>query len=278
MNSEFLPLCHSPQPAPGAGLWFVFCGERLLASEGTDAAQILDGDPPPARGLALLRWQYLGRLGERDCYSGEVEAETPAPAGMDWYSLRRLFARLSDELFGLAARAYQIVEWDRAHQFCGGCGQPTRLMPGERARECPNCGRHAYPRLSPVVMILVRDGKRLLLARSPRFVPEMFSALAGFVEPGESLEETAHREVREEVGVEIANLRYFASQSWPFPHSMMIAFTADYAGGELKPDLNEIEAAGWYEVDALPMLPHRVSIARRLIDAVVAEIRSGGSS
>ena len=132
---------------------------------------------------------------------------------------------------------------------------------------CPACGLLAYPRLSPAIMVLVRDGERLLLARSPRFKPGVYSALAGFVEPGETLEQCAVREVREEVGIEIANLRYFASQPWPFPNSLMIAFFADYAGGDLRLDPTEIEAAEWFTPDRLPLLPEPISISRRLIDA-----------
>lgn len=277
MSPDFIPLCQAPGPDPGPGLWFIFCGDRLLTASDGEFAHALDGGFPPELGLVLLRWQYLGRLGDRDCYSGEVEADAAAPAGMGWFPLRRLFGRLSDEWFGLAARACQIVDWDRSHQFCGRCGERTRPKSGERARECPACGGLAYPRLSPVVMVLVRNGARLLLARSPHFAPGVFSALAGFVEPGESLEQAARREVREEVGVKIGNLRYFASQPWPFPHSLMIAFSADYAGGELVPDGNEIEEAGWFEVDTLPPLPNRAGISWRLIDAVARDIRSASA-
>lgn len=277
MSFNFTPICQAPRPDPGPGLWLVFCGDLLLTASDGEFAHALDGEFPPQFGLPFLRWQYLGRLDDRDCYSGEVQADAAAPAGMGWAPLRRLFGRISDEWFGLAARAYQIVDWDRSHQFCGRCGEHTHPKPGERARECPACGHLAYPRLSPVVMVVVRNGTRLLLARSPHFVPGVFSALAGFVEPGESLEEAACREVREEVGVEIGNLRYFASQPWPFPHSLMIAFSADYAGGELVPDGNEIEEAGWFEADALPALPNRAGISWRLIDAVAREIRSGSA-
>jgi NAD+ diphosphatase len=122
-------------------------------------------------------------------------------------------------------------------------------------------------------MALVRRGEALLLARSPHFPAGMHSALAGFVEPGESLEHCLVREVREEVGIEVTNLRYFSSQPWPFPHSLMIAFNCDYAGGELKPDPAEIEAAAWFTPDNLPMLPNKISIARRLIDATLAQMR-----
>lgn len=133
--------------------------------------------------------------------------------------------------------------------------------------ECPACGLLAYPRLAPAVMVLIRRGDELLLARGPHFSPGVFSALAGFVEPGETLEQCAVREVREEVGIEIANLRYFDSQPWPFPHSLMVAFFADYAGGTLDPDPAEIEAAAWFSRAALPLLPDPISIARQLIDA-----------
>jgi NAD+ diphosphatase len=142
----------------------------------------------------------------------------------------------------------------------------------ERARECPACGLVAYPRIAPAVMCLVTRERAILLARSPRFPPGMYSALAGFVEPGESLEQCLAREVLEETGVRIANARYFASQPWPFPHSLMIAFVADYAGGEITPAPGEIEDAQWFRLDALPKLPNRISIARRLIDGVVAEL------
>jgi NAD+ diphosphatase len=142
-------------------------------------------------------------------------------------------------------------------------------MEGEAAMRCPACGLLAYPRISPAVMVLVRDGDKLLLARSPHFKPGVFSALAGFVEPGETLEQCAAREVREEVGIEIANLRYFDSQPWPFPNSLMVAFFADYAGGTIRPDPAEIAEAAWFSPDELPILPDPISISRRLIDAAL---------
>jgi ADP-ribose pyrophosphatase YjhB (NUDIX family) len=154
------------------------------------------------------------------------------------------------------------------------CGTPTQIKGSERVRQCPACGQVHYPRLAPAVMALVRRGDELLLARSPHFPPGMHSALAGFVEPGESLEQCLHREVKEEVGVDVTNLRYFSSQPWPFPHSLMIAFTCDYAGGQLTPQPDEIEAAQWFTLDALPVLPNPISIARRLIDATIAQMRA----
>ncbi len=194
---------------------------------------------------------------------------------LQWAGLRALFGALNDALFALAGRAFQIMDWDRSHQFCGRCGAPTVIKNGERVRVCPSCGQLHYPRIAPAVMALVRRGREFLLARSPHFPPGMYSALAGFAEPGETLEQALVREVREEVGIEVGDLRYFASQPWPFPHSLMIAFHCSHVGGEITPDPGEIEAAGWFTVDRLPQaLPSPISISRRLIEATIAELRS----
>src|SRR5207248_7129772 len=171
-----------------------------------------------------------------------------------------------------AGRALQLVEWDRTHQFCGRCGSRTEAHREERVRVCPSCKLSAYPRVAPAVMALVRREKEVLLARSPHFPPGMYSALAGFVEPGESLEQCLAREVQEEVGVRVGSIRYFASQPWPFPHSLMIAFVAEWSAGEIAPQPSEIEDAKWFDVLQLPKLPSRISIARRLIDSVCQEL------
>jgi NAD+ diphosphatase len=260
---------------PEAGsLCFAFQQTSLLVTDEPAAAQLPVLEELAGLGGGPLRRLYLGTLGGRGCYAFEYAAETPAPPGLKWQGLRGLYTRLEDSRFALAGRALQFVDWDRTHQFCGRCGTPTRHRSGERARECPACALIVYPRIAPAVMCLIRRGREILLARSPRFAPGMYSALAGFVEPGESLEQCLAREVLEETGVRIADARYFASQPWPFPHSLMIAFVADYAGGEITPEPGEIEDAQWFDIDALPKLPNRISIARRLIDGAVAEMRA----
>jgi NAD+ diphosphatase len=260
---------------PDAGsLCFVFQQTLLLVRADEPAAQLPGHAQLSTLAAAPLRQLYLGSLSGRACYAFEYGADIQAPQGMAWRGLRSLYSKLDDNLFALAGRALQLIDWDRTHQFCGRCGTPTQQRGHERARECPACALVAYPRIAPAVMCLVRREREILLARSPHFLPGMYSALAGFVEPGESLEQCLAREVLEETGVRIANARYFASQPWPFPHSLMIAFVADYAGGEITPAPDEIEDAQWFGIDALPKLPNRISIARRLIDGVLAEMRA----
>jgi NAD+ diphosphatase len=280
---EHLVSCENP----GEAHWFVFRGTDLLVELGPMTVPSDDlrvkARPAWARlplqknhnwlGSGTARTLYLGRLGGQDCWAAELPKEAPAPAGMSWEGLRTLFTVLDDAQFALAGRALQLVDWDRTHQFCGRCGTPTEPKRDERVRICPACKLSAYPRVAPAIMALVRRKKEILLARSPHFPPGMYSALAGFAEPGESLEQCLAREVEEEVGVRVNNIRYFASQSWPFPHSLMIAFVCDWTGGEVKPQEAEIEDAKWFDLLQLPKLPSRISIARRLIDAVVNELR-----
>ena len=209
---------------------------------------------------------HIGQFNGVACYAVETEDIPPHIDG-ELRPVRSLFASAGPEIFALAGRGTQLIDWMKNHRFCGHCGTPTVMKNTEFGMECPACRLVAYPRISPAVMVLIERGEELMLARSPHFRPGVFSALAGFVEPGETLEQCAHREVREEVGLEIENLRYFTSQSWPFPNSLMVAFFADYAGGDITPDPSEIEAAGWFSRDALPPLPDHVSIARQLIDA-----------
>jgi NAD+ diphosphatase len=275
MAEPFIALVSPPASVEQPACWFIFQGSQVLVRREEGRAFVPEAIHLHEIGVETLRTQYLGLLGTRHSFSAECAADTAAPAGFVWSGLRALFGQFDDVMFGLAGRAFQIMDWDRTHLFCGRCGTPTVPKQTERSRQCPNCGQTHYPRVAPAVMALVRRGDELLLARSPHFAPGMHSALAGFVEPGESLEECLMREVKEEVGVEVTNLRYFSSQPWPFPHSLMIAFNCDWVSGEIVPDPTEIEAAGWFGLESLPVLPNKVSIARRLIDATIARIRAG---
>jgi NAD+ diphosphatase len=268
----FEPSAALPKDLAGDALCFVWRDDKILARNSepptiptfSDVARMgIDGGH-----------HYLGRYYGVDCIALRVAADAPEPEGWQWRGLRSLFLQVSDALLAIAGRASQVVEWDRSHCYCGRCGTLTRDKPDERAKQCPACGYVAYPRVSPAMMVLVTRGRELLLARANRFPNAMYSALAGFVELGESIEDCIHREVREEVGIEVTGLRYFASQSWPFPHSLMIAFNAEYSSGEARPCDDEIADVQWFSLDALPPLPGAVSISRKLIEATIARLRA----
>ncbi len=244
---------------------FVFRGGEVLVGEA--------GALPDADGLARLETELsppevVGVLRETAYEVRWVEKTTQAPEGYSFQGMRALWALWDDERVAVAGRAFQLQNWARTHRFCGVCGTPTERIKGERGIKCPSCGFSAYPRISPAMMVLIKKGDAILLASNVNFPPNRYSALAGFLEVGESIEEAVHREVFEEVGLKVKDLRYFASQSWPYPHSLMVAFTAEYESGEILTQPDEIRDARWFSpTDTLPDLPPRLSIARALVDS-----------
>jgi NAD+ diphosphatase len=254
----------------------VFFRDRLLQL--ADAPALLPWSAYRELGFAAARSHVVGRHQGRthvaialadDADPGQV------PAGWRAGGLRNWFGVLPEPHLAIAMRAVQLLEWERTHRFCGACGTPTALVPGERAYRCAACGLSVYPRICPAMMVLISRGRQLLLARGVTFPPGRYSALAGFLEAGESIEDAIHREVREEVGVEVDDLRYFGSQSWPFPNSLMIAFTARWKSGAIEADPAEIADAQWFDIDALPEMPaQNISISRALIDATVQRLRT----
>ncbi|RPJ12015.1 MAG: NAD(+) diphosphatase [Deltaproteobacteria bacterium] len=265
-RNEFIARIVPPEAQKEPAWWFAFAGDRLLVHLDFSGVSLPCVTDLTELGLVPIRRQYLGQLGRRHCYSAELAEGVVAPPEMALEGLRQIYDRIGEGLFWVAARAIQIVDWDRTQQFCGRCGEPTKTRAEERAKECSRCGLLHFPRLAPAIIVLIERGHKVLLARSRHFAPGLYSVLAGFVEPGETLEEAVIREVREEVGLVIKEIRYFGSQPWPFPHSLMIGFTAAYESGEITLEDPEVEDAGWFMPGSLPTLPGKISIARKLID------------
>jgi NAD+ diphosphatase len=266
--SNFESLVALPPGADPAGLWYMV-GDGATVLVDTEGAVPVVAQSPVETGEPPL---FMGLLDGAATWAVGADATSAVPHGYEWQSLRVLGAQLDTPLWMLAGRAVQLVEWARTSRFCGRCGTATVLAFRERAASCPRCGLNAYPRLAPAIIVTVERDDEILLGQGRGF-QGMYSALAGFTEPGETLEETVRREVREEVGVEVGLVRYFGSQPWPFPHSLMIGFSAAWSSGEIQIDGEEIVDARWFKKDNLPQIPPPLSIARRMIDDWVGRQR-----
>lgn len=252
-------------------------GRVLVARDAGGAPQLPRLDARGA-GLPLKSAHYLGRLDGSHCYGMHLPQEAKLPEGLEPLGLRALILEGNELVSALAGQAFQLLEWARTHRHCGACGAPTTPHAADRAVECADCRIVYYPRISPVMMALVyrfnSNGGELLLTRKAGYAPGRYTVVAGFVEAGETLEQCLAREVREEVGVDVRNPRYFGSQPWPFPNSLVMAFSAEWTGGEVVPDPGELEDARWFSIDALPDLPEPVHISRLLIDDTLAWMRA----
>ena len=223
--------------------------------------------------LEASRKIYLGRLDGRSCYAAEISPDASLPQGTVLKTLRELFRDQDEDLVGVLSNAVQVLHWDETNRFCGRCGSQTVNSETERAKVCPDCDFTAYPRISPAIIVAIRREKQFLLIRAHRHRAGVYSNVAGYVEVGESLEQCVRREILEEVGVEVKNLKYFGSQSWPFPHSLMVGFTAEYRSGDIRRGEDEIVDARWFSMDELPRIPESFTISRRLIDNVIRQMR-----
>ena len=245
---------------------FIFQNDQLL---------LLNGNTLPSDSSLkphFIREYQLGEFNSSSCYCAEIVSDFKIPDELVVTSVREAFKILGETWFLTLAKAISIITWDKNHQFCGRCSAKTIHKHVGYERVCTKCGLSFYPRISPSMIVLIQKGDYILMSRSHHFIKGAYGLIAGFLEVGESIEDAIHREVMEEVGLTIKNLRYFGSQAWPFPDSLMIAFTAEYASGEIRLDTSELECADWYRYDNLPGGPsHSLSIARKLIDHFIAE-------
>lgn len=269
MNAPFQPLFVPTAEVLPAVLTLPFIGQDMYVAA--------DNQPLPDAALAQLPLGdfrlVVGEVAGQPCLLRQWPADTAVPADWQKRDFRQLWSSWPAAWLAALARARGLVAWRQQHRFCGVCGQGMTMLAHEPAMRCAGCGHLAYPRIAPVCIALVLRGEEILLGRSPHFAPGVYSALAGYVEAGESVEACLHREIREEAGIEITNLRWFASQAWPFPHSLMLGFFADYVSGELCPQPGEIEDLQWFKPDALPVLPHPSSIACQMVQEVLAKSR-----
>lgn len=202
-------------------------------------------------------------------FAVEAEPSFNGVHGFTWLSLRSLFNRIGNGHFTPWSQAFQLLTWSRSHQYCGSCGGRTQLHPSQPARFCPVCNETFYPRISPCIIVLITRGDHILLARAAKFKKKIYSTLAGFIEIGETAEQTIHREIYEEVSIRVQNLTYFGSQPWPFPGQLMLGYFAEYESGEIQVDGDEIVDAHWFHALKLPEIPNKETIAGQLIRTYV---------
>lgn len=269
MNGFISPLVSPEKIAPDS-YWFIFYRDQIILKSVNNKHSIPGFHDYSIFEKDITEKYFVGNYKGVDCYVSFISKSVDSE-NYETVRLRKAFYTLEENEFWLAGRAFQTVYFHHHHLYCGVCGSPTKINGNEFARSCTVCKELFYPQQAPaVIMAVIRDDK-ILLARSKRFPTKMYSVLAGFVEPGESLEECVKREVREECGIDIKNIKYFSSQPWPFPNSLMIGFTSEWESGEIKIDEKEIIEAGWFARDCLPEIPDKVSIARKLIDWFVEQ-------
>ncbi|BHH84642.1 NAD(+) diphosphatase [Desulforhopalus sp. 52FAK] len=264
LKQRFTPAVEKGEPHV-AGHWFIFRGDQLLIDNKPTPAPTGTPYSPDDHGITLQFAQLFGYYDGIPCFLAAVDIDQTIPS-MRPVNLRTLFGTVDEDYFSLSGRALQILHHTREHIYCSKCATPMEDRAGELARICPQCGFISFPRVSPAVIMSVVKGDHILLGRSPHFTKGMYSTLAGFVEAGETLEEAVCREVLEETSISAGKVEYVTSQPWPFPHSVMIGFSAQYIEGDIAIDKTELEDANWYHYKDLPQLPSKITIARLLID------------
>jgi len=270
MSRESIYKRYIPSVAPehennDRSYWFIFKSDNMLInSEKPDKIPFIKD--LTELNISPIRIQYFGTLDGHPCYCVEVLPDVDVPEEMVFIDLYSSYEILDEDIFLIAGRAIQIVNWDKNHQFCGKCGSKTKTLEEELAKICPECGFINYTRLSPAVIIAIIKNNKILMAKHSYGLHSRYCLIAGFIEAGENLEEGIKREVMEEVGLKVNNIKYFGSQPWPFPNSLMIGFTASYESGEISVDGKEIVDAKWFDADTITPMPSKISISNDLIE------------
>lgn len=238
--------------------YFVFCQSDLVLEKTTDGYRI-PTEPP----TELKPWTTVMNVDEEKAY--RIDLPLLGNENYEMCGLRQSYYKLSEEEYLKAGKCHELLYWDQNTKYCGVCGGLMKFHT-DISKRCEHCGKEVWPQLATAVIVLVRKGDEVLLVHANNFRTDFYGLVAGFVETGETLEEAVHREVMEETGLHIKNLKYFASQPWPYPCGLMVGFTADYDGGKIHLQRSELSKGAWFDKDHLPHIPEKLSIARHLID------------
>lgn len=264
MTPQFLRAYPPADFVPGSSYWFPFREGKMFVDVYEQTFMLIRGGEEVRELLQPVSVLHLGTLAGQSCLACEVAPDFTPPRDWQAMELRTLYGRLNKQSNALAGYASQLLLWERTNRYCPSCGHITEPLEGTWGRHCSHCGYEHYPPVTPAILVLVHDDTRMLLTHKPGW-GKRYSCIAGFVEPGESLEECVQREVYEEVGLEVSDIEYVGSQPWPYPHQLMVGFNARFVGGTLQPDGEELDDAQWFSPDALPELPSPVSLAHHII-------------
>lgn len=269
MSNKFKILSSAFKESKSYDLYFTIFKGSILIKKKENTLSV-----PSLHEIKKLNIKYgdeflLGEMGGKSCFAIEATSEINLTDNFELIPLNELGPLVDEELFLVAGRANQILNWDKTHRFCGRCGSRTENKKEEIAKVCPICSHVMYPVICPAIIVGVTKGNKILLAHNKNFKNNMYSLIAGFVEAGEDLKSTVKREVFEEVGIKIKNIKYYKSSPWSFPNSLMIGFFAEYESGEIKVDGNEIVHADWFTRDDFPNIPKKFTLARKIIDGFI---------
>ena len=250
--------------------WYIFCKSDLMLEKNADGSYAVPYSYEPP--VAVKPWTTVHHICAPDGeLVGAFAIDSPLiEEQFEMCPLRQSFYKLPSAQYLTAGKCQEILYWDSNTKYCGVCGSPMKLHT-DISKRCTECGKEVWPQLATAVIVLIHRGEEILMVRANNFRGDFYGLVAGFVETGEALEEAVRREVREETGIEITNIRYFSSQPWPYPSGLMVGFTADYVSGDIHLQRSELSSGGWFRKDNLPKLPEKLSIARKLIDAWLQE-------
>jgi NAD+ diphosphatase len=277
MSTNFLRAYPPQQPAAGRSLWFPFQAGNIYMLPYENGFAPLRGDETRIDNIDsidVIEYEeayYLGTLDGVPCMTCEIKRGTQVPVSWQAVNLRSLYGQVLEQYYMLAGYASQILSWQRDSGYCPRSGDAMEPIANTWGKRCPSCGYTHFPPVTPAILAIVQDEQERILMTHQKGWGDRYGLIAGFVEPGESLEECVRREVREEAGIEIAEVSYLGNQTWPFPHQLMVGFSAHYKSGTVQADLDELDDVKWFGRDALPTLPPRVSLARKMIDTWLHE-------